>query len=1338
MSETFATPDDFGDLHASELHTSLGEQLGAEAGEAFMGGTRQLARISDYLGAEHGWNPLAAMGAGEGPAGAEQYQSAMASIAAQPDVPIADAKARVKQEGLEAHVNLPDQPSIRQPVLDLMLQGAHERTQYEAAVNRGPQGFLPDALGFVTQMGVGMIDPVNAAAFLIPVLGEARYGMMLARAGDSIAARAALRAGVGAAQGTVGGAALVPADWWLHTQDGQDYTFANALKSVALTAGMGGLFHGGFGTLADLRARYKGAPLSGSPADLLLQGVTRAGAAPVLPDIPPEEVPGVSGHVTTPRDSEAEAPPPSIAAAPAEPDNGPRSVFKDALEQLRATGMPEDEARHNAAVVTARYETRAERLGDGRDAYDLYKSEGLTIQRPEEEQDIPGRQFAQAAMIDGVRADFPDEDHINLFDVGRRLADKERVPNDELQHILERFKGFAIEDDNVKFRSLSDVRELASEYYDTVQDHARHREPFEAPDVIEPDRKAAWYRRALSEIDPGSVPVQIRTEKGQLRLFQSAKRPAGERNLVADREAEGQQSLPGTERIGQGELAHRRINEPLKPKVEQRPMDIGLFGDESKQGSLFQRGELTPRGRITLQENRAIVDLFANADQSTFMHEMGHKWLEEMIRDAAADDAPAGVKSDLAAVLKWLGVEKASDIGTEQHEQWARGFEQYLAEGKAPSSRLAAAFAKFKDWLLSIYHGLVSFDAPLSDDVRGVMDRMLASDREIAEMREAPPHPAQVLADLPQRVQQDVVHAAAADIIAGRPVRVGDMLAEAAKQDPRIAESVNGAGGRDDYIERVRALGSDIDALAERVRAQRGVANLGAIDNSHDVVSGANSAKDPKGPVYVDRRIPEFSPTLKDRNGQPANLWKYLATHERTEAEAEARGMPYLKAHTDVATPAERAAVEADGVSWKAYTDEIDGYLAHIEHEKAANPPTEPLHVDPGAAIGHHHSSNKQAGVDAAPRVPGAAAGDNVVHVQPRRGPATRDPNTFSLLEFLASNGGIRNDDALISDLRGSIGQNKFIPGFGNLIRNPRALSTAERMGGRKAPMTLDQAREAAVNAGYIADHDDVTGGAARSTIDTLLQAIDEEARGRRRYREGQGPKAVEIDHGQELHEADGALDQALTREGLRPEDVSGKTRERTLEIMLREGMAHDPLGAYERAVMEANYYGAEAGQFEPRTEKIPGWDAVLDDGAAAPGRGGEAAPGQEAGGARAGETPRPGGDPDRGRSAPARGVADFKKFADVERPVTDPALSVESRLADETREPASTDAAKAPSAAEAAAADADKLLADMLPTLSEDERKIFEDKLSELEHDKAAREQMIREGAACLAAAAA
>ena len=57
---------------------------------------------------------------------------------------------------------------------------------------------------------------------------------MLASAGDSMFARAGVKALQGAAQGAAGSAALVPGDWWLHTKDGQDYTMADALKSVVM------------------------------------------------------------------------------------------------------------------------------------------------------------------------------------------------------------------------------------------------------------------------------------------------------------------------------------------------------------------------------------------------------------------------------------------------------------------------------------------------------------------------------------------------------------------------------------------------------------------------------------------------------------------------------------------------------------------------------------------------------------------------------------------------------------------------------------------------------------------------------------------------------------------------------------------------------------------------------------------------------------------------------------------------------------------------------------------------------------------------------------------------
>src|SRR3546814_10545741 len=96
------------------------------------------------------------------------------------------------------------------------------------------------------------------------------------------------------------------------------------------------------------------------------------------------------------------------------------------------------------------------------------------------------------------------------------------------------------------------------------------------------------------------------------------------------------------------------------------------------------------------------ISLFENADRSTFLHETGHFFLEVFGDIAAQEDAPQQARDDFAALLDWMGVESADEIGTAQHEQFARGFEQYLGEGRAPSPELRHVFAQFKAWILSV------------------------------------------------------------------------------------------------------------------------------------------------------------------------------------------------------------------------------------------------------------------------------------------------------------------------------------------------------------------------------------------------------------------------------------------------------------------------------------------------------------------------------------------------------------------------------------------------------------------------------------------------------------
>jgi hypothetical protein len=219
VTEIFSQPDDAGPARASEAETSLWGRLGAQAAdtldpkdslsgmwfarrarEANAAGTDQAVGAAGDLDV-YSSEPL------------EKRQAVLdAQRAAIPDISQGDAKLLLKQEGLtEQDVHIGDQETHKLPVLKMQIDEAHTRRDRQAAIERGPQGFFPGALGLVTSLGVGMIDPVNAAAFSIPVIGEARMGKILASAGDSILARGAVRFGQGAAQGAVGTAALQPA-----------------------------------------------------------------------------------------------------------------------------------------------------------------------------------------------------------------------------------------------------------------------------------------------------------------------------------------------------------------------------------------------------------------------------------------------------------------------------------------------------------------------------------------------------------------------------------------------------------------------------------------------------------------------------------------------------------------------------------------------------------------------------------------------------------------------------------------------------------------------------------------------------------------------------------------------------------------------------------------------------------------------------------------------------------------------------------------------------------------------------------------------------------------------
>ncbi len=270
------------DRPVTDYDASFGAQLGATAAEALSDSpTAQLlgiaeldrARGIDY-GRFSGVDDATTFG---GPQEPVQGPSV-------PTLTRAAAEDRVKQAGLEKHLTVPAGESIASPVLDIMIDRARARAEREATIARGPQNIFAAGAGLGTSFLVGAIDPINIGASLIPVMGELRYGKLLASAGESAISRAGVRAGVGAAQGVVGQAALEPLDWNSHTQEGRDFGMADVLHNLVFGAALGGALHAGGGAVSDVLRRRRGEAVypfgPGEPAE-------RATPLEILKDLPP-------------------------------------------------------------------------------------------------------------------------------------------------------------------------------------------------------------------------------------------------------------------------------------------------------------------------------------------------------------------------------------------------------------------------------------------------------------------------------------------------------------------------------------------------------------------------------------------------------------------------------------------------------------------------------------------------------------------------------------------------------------------------------------------------------------------------------------------------------------------------------------------------------------------------------------------------------------------------------------------------------------------------------------------------------------------------------------------
>lgn len=169
------------------------------------------------------------------------------------------------------------------------------------------------------------------------------------------------------------------------------------------------------------------------------------------------------------------------------------------------------------------------------------------------------------------------------------------------------------------------------------------------------------------------------------------------------------------------------------------------------------------------QDGRRIVSILENANESTFVHELGHVFLDDLQKLAEIDETSAKELEIVNAWAEWhkgdaekyrptssrekswykefrqreqaiIDAEAAGDHDTAdrlkrewKHERFARAFELYLRDGQAPAKGLKEVFRKFKTFLKQVYMIFTADGARASEPVKRIMDRMIASEEEIEQ-----------------------------------------------------------------------------------------------------------------------------------------------------------------------------------------------------------------------------------------------------------------------------------------------------------------------------------------------------------------------------------------------------------------------------------------------------------------------------------------------------------------------------------------------------------------------------------------------------------------------------
>lgn len=213
------------------------------------------------------------------------------------------------------------------------------------------------------------------------------------------------------------------------------------------------------------------------------------------------------------------------------------------------------------------------------------------------------------------------------------------------------------------------------------------------------------------------------------------------------------------------EFAGAVVPENVSPEVVKALEDAGLevraYAEGQRQAAVSElsRDLQAKRGDVLYQSDTAgaytpsenTIRLTPNADITTFSHEMGHWWLNNLMELTKSKETDLSLRKDARIILDHFGIKDQAEwdaLGVEgqrkYHEQFASYVEEYLTTGRAPTPQMRSLLEKFRQWIVGLYRDFrahlndryrAQFGEdlpPLSEEVRSVLERNLVLDDALA------------------------------------------------------------------------------------------------------------------------------------------------------------------------------------------------------------------------------------------------------------------------------------------------------------------------------------------------------------------------------------------------------------------------------------------------------------------------------------------------------------------------------------------------------------------------------------------------------------------------------